>query len=42
MATKAIKRKAIRESLQACSALLKKHIKRRHVLKRKHALGHWT
>lgn len=39
MSAKAIKHKAIRESLQACLAVLKKQIKGRHVLKRKHSLG---
>ena len=39
MATKAIQHKAILESLEACSAALKKQIKGRRVLKRKHALG---
>lgn len=39
MATKAIECKAIRESLEACSAALKKQIKGRGILKRKHALG---
>lgn len=39
MATKAIQRKALRESLVACSAALKKQIKGRGILKRKNALG---
>jgi len=39
MATKAIQRKAIRESLEACSVALKKQIKGRKILKRKNALG---
>lgn len=39
MATKAIQRKAIQESLEACSTALKKQIKGRRILKRKNAIG---
>jgi hypothetical protein len=41
MATKAIQRKALKESLVACSAQLKKQIKRRKILKRKNPIGLW-
>jgi hypothetical protein len=39
MATKAIQRKALKESLVACSAQLKKQIKGRKILKRKNPIG---
>ena len=39
VASKAMQRKALRESLAPCSAALKKHVAERKILKRKHPLG---
>lgn len=39
MAAKAMQRKAVRESLAACSEGLRKQVKGRRLLKRKHTLG---
>jgi ubiquinone biosynthesis protein Coq4 len=39
MATKAIRRKALKDSLQSCSDGLKKQVRKRKLLKKKFALG---